>query len=153
VAIQQWDPVRDLVGLQEKMNRLFEDVLGRSWPPRASGATSGDWQPPVDLFEEGQRYVLRVDLPGVAPADVQVFVEEGSLFVRGERRKDASAASEAYLRVERPTGRFSAQVCLPGSVDPQRIQARHHNGVLEVVLHKRDDEPQSRIAVASATGP
>jgi len=151
VAIQRWDPVRDLIRIRESMNRLFEDALGRSAPPpAAAGALPGDWQPAVDLFEEHERYVLRADLPGVEPADVQVCVEAGSLFVRGERRRDNGVAAEAYLRMERPLGRFSAQVVLPPSVDPQRIQARHHNGVLEVVLHKRDEEPAARIDVASS---
>jgi HSP20 family protein len=150
VAIQRWDPVRDLIRIRETMNRLFEDALGRSAPPpAAAGAAPGDWQPSIDLFEERERYVLRADLPGVEPSDVQVCVEAGSLFVRGERRRDNGVAPETYLRVERPIGRFAAQVCLPPSVDPQRIHARHHNGVLEVWLHKRDEEPANRIDVTA----
>ncbi len=146
MAIQRWDPQRDLVRLQENVKQMFEEVLGRSsWQSSAERSRPADWKPPLDLLEEPGQYLLRADLPGVAAADVQLRIENGNLLVFGERKIDPAA----YLRMERPTGRFSAQVALPPSVDRQRIQASHRNGVLEVMLPKREEEIPSRIEVAN----
>ena len=149
MAIQRSDPLRELQRLQENMNRLFEEVLTRS-----SGSVGADpagtaaWKPPTDLVEETDRYVVRADLPGVIAAEVEVLVEKGRLVLRGERRREGPTPDEAFLRVERPDGRFLVQIALPTSVDQQRIQASQSNGVLEVVLPKRQDEPPGRIEVA-----
>ena len=146
MAIQRWDPQRDLVRLQENVKQMFEEVLGRSSSLGAAEPTApGRWRPPLDLFEEAGHYVLRADLPGVMASEVEIKISNGNLILFGERKID----QEAYLRVERPSGRFSAQISLPPSVDRDRIQANHRNGVLEVVLPKRKHEQSSQIEVAS----
>lgn len=142
MAIQRWDPVRDLLHLQERLNQLFEEVLARSGAAQEpQSATGSAFKPPIDLCEEGGRYVLRIDLPGVAPEDVRVDVDDAGLSVRGERRPDASVPREAYLRAERPTGRFHVQLALPPSVDRGKVGARHREGVLEITLPKKDEGP------------
>ncbi len=150
MAIQRWDPQRDMIELQGRMNRLFDDALARSVgtePAEALGSTA--WRPPVDLIEEPARYVLRADLPGVGASDVEIQVEDGNLVLRGERRVDAGVSRESYLRVERPQGRFAVQIKLPPSVQHNAIRATHRNGVVEILLPKRKDEPPSRIEVSS----
>jgi HSP20 family protein len=148
MAIQRWDPLRDLMDLQEKMNHLFENTLARSGgQERGEAEGSASWKPPMDLFEEGDRYVLRTDLPGVSASDVEIQVENGTLHLRGERTMDGAVKREAYLRVERPYGRFSVQVALPPSVEQQGIRATHHNGVIEVLLPKKKPRTPSRIEV------
>lgn len=149
MAIQRWDPLRDLVQLQEKLNTLFDEALSRSVGPdgAATLGTTG-WKPPMDLYEEPERYVLRADLPGVSAADVVIQIEDGLLCVRGERKPDAGVSKEAYLRVERPTGRFTLQISLPPSVDQTGIQANHRNGVVEVVLPKKKESVPSRIEIS-----
>ena len=112
MAIQRWDPLRDLMDLQERMKQLFSEALSRS-AGSPGGDGSGGWKPPMDLFEESDRYVLRADLPGVAAKDVEVQVENGMLVLRGERKVDANVSRESYLRIERPHGSFSASVSLP----------------------------------------
>lgn len=150
MAIQRWDPLRDLMDLQERMKQLFAEALSRSTgsgESDAMGATG--WRPPMDLFEENDRYVLRADLPGVGARDVEVQIEGDQLVLRGERKVDANVARESYLRIERPHGKFSAQISLPPSVDAQGIRASHRNGVIEIVLPKRQEAPPSRIEVAN----
>jgi HSP20 family protein len=130
------------------MNKMFEDVLSRSTTPGPNAAGPSGWKPHVDLFEDRERYVLRADLPGVLPGDVEVNVEDGNLIVRGERRPDDQVAQDSYLRIERPSGTFATQVALPESVDPQRIEACQRNGVLEIVLPKRREPGASRVEVS-----
>ncbi|MDH3628115.1 MAG: Hsp20/alpha crystallin family protein, partial [Acidobacteriota bacterium] len=97
MAIQRWDPVRDLVELQNRLNRMFEDVLSRS-DGSGDGIAAG-WHPPVDLHEEPNRYVLRVDLPGVTADEVDIQIENGMLRLRGERGVDESETRENHMRV------------------------------------------------------
>lgn len=148
MAIQRWDPVRDLLTLKERLNDLFEDVLARSGVDEGleTMARNG-WRPAVDLFEEPSRYVVRVDLPGVPPADVEIEVDQGALHVRGERRMDLGVPRESYLRVERPQGRFALSLQLPQSVDRGSVQAQHREGVLEIVLPRRKNEGPSKVRV------
>jgi len=150
MAIQRWDPMRGLLELQERMNGLFEDVLSRS----AGGADdetaqAAGWRPPVDLFEETDRYVLRADLPGISAGDLEIQVENGRLVLRGERKMDGNISKESYLRVERPYGRFAVQIALPPSVDQQSIRALHRNGVVEILLPKKTEQPPSRIEIST----
>ena len=150
MAIQRWDPQRDMIELQGRMNRLFDDALSRSIgsePAENVGSTA--WRPPVDLIEEPARYVLRADLPGVGASDIEIQVEDGKLLLRGERRQDPGVSRESCLRVERPQGRFAVQITLPPSVRHTAIRATHRNGVVEVLMPKRKDEPPSRIEVSS----
>ena len=148
MAIQRWDPVRDLMHLQERMNRLFDDAFSRSGGPReVESLASSGWRPPVDLFEAADRYVLRVDLPGLGPGEVQLQAEGTTLTLRGERRVDPAVGRDAFLRLERPTGPFVVQIVLPPSVERAGIQASQRDGVLEVVLPKRRDDVPSRIQV------
>lgn len=149
MAIQRWDPLRDLVQLQEKMNSMFDDALSRTVGPEGGGALgSAGWKPPVDLFEEPARYVLRADLPGISASDVQIQVEEGKLTLRGERKLDSGVSREAFLRVERPYGRFSVQIALPPSVDSSGVRARHRNGVIEIEMPKKEESVPSRVEIS-----
>ena len=148
MAIQRWDPVRDLMGLKERLNDMFEDVLARSGVDRELETTARHgWRPAMDLLEEPTRYLVRVDLPGVSPAEVEIEIEENALHLRGERRLDQAAPRESYLRAERPQGRFALSMQLPPTVDRGGIQAQHREGVLEIVLPRRKGGGPSRVRV------
>jgi HSP20 family protein len=147
MVIQRWDPLRDLLHLQERVNRLFEESLARSGVVREAEAPAA-WRPPVDLFEQEGRYVLRADLPGIDPGSVDIQLDESDLVLRGNRRTDSSVGRESYLRLERPSGSFAVRIALPPSVDGKKIEATHRNGVLEIVLPKKRDESQARIQVS-----
>jgi len=148
MAIQRWDPRRDLVDLQKRMNQLFDGALARSVGPDGGAVATEGWKPPVDLFENGEHYVLRADLAGVAAADVNIRIDDGTLHLRGERKADQNVARESYLRVERPTGRFAVEVSLPPSVDQKAIRASHKNGVIEILLPKKKEQTPSQIQVS-----
>ena len=146
MAVDRWDPVSDLRHLKERVDSLFQDVLGRAGT-EAAPEVPGAWRPPVDVWEEGGSYHLRVDLPGVAPSDVSVEIEGGVLHLRGERRADGSVPAGEYLRAERPRGRFALSMALPPSVDPAGIEARQRDGVLEIALRKKRDDRAGRVRV------
>ena len=91
--------------------------------------------------------MLRADLPGVGADAVEIEVEAEALVLRGERKTDATVPRESYLRVERPHGKFSIQVTLPPSVDRSAIRASARDGVLEVVLPKKEERAPGRMKI------
>lgn len=148
MATQRWDPLRDLIRVQENINRMFEELLARSGEnERGETLIRTGWKPAVDVVEQPDRYLLLADLPGMTSSDVDLEIEDSTLILRGERRGDPSITRESLLREERPRGRFSLQIALPPSVDRQGIRASHRDGVLEVTLPKREDRSQGRIKI------
>jgi len=136
MAILKPDPIRAIAELQDRMNRLFDEVRTVSGGPGGS-SEAGTWKPPIDLIEREDGYVLRADLPGVDATDVHVDVEDGRLTLRGERTRDGSVPGASFLRAERPSGPFTVSIALPPSVDVGAIRATQRAGVLEVSLPKR----------------
>jgi HSP20 family protein len=149
MAIVRWEPFRDLVSLQERMNRLFDESFRAAG--RGSGeedwALGGSWAPAVDIFEKDQNLVLRAELPGVDPKDVDVRLENGILTLRGERKVDREIKRESYHRVERAYGTFARSFTLPSQVNQGAIQANYKDGVLEVTLPKREEAKPKQIEI------
>jgi len=147
MAVDRWDPVRDLRHLKERVDTLFQDVLGRAGT-EAAPEVEGAWRPLVDVWQDGDSYHVRVDLPGVGPGDVSVEIEEGVLHLRGERRTGGSVPRVDFLRAERPHGHFAVSMALPPSIDPQGVEARQRDGVIEILLRNKREDRASRVRVA-----
>jgi HSP20 family protein len=128
------------------MNKLFEDSLARS-NAADQELTSGAWTPSVDIYETPEEIVLRADLPGVGPGDIDLRIESNTLTLRGERKFLKEATEEDYHRIERSYGTFSRSFQLPGSVDQGGIKAGQKDGVLEVHMPKRPDTRPQQIRV------
>jgi len=136
----------------------FVDLLHRDLDRLASHrgvshdehGTVADWVPAVDIFEEKDRFVVRADVPGVAPEDIDVSMDSNVLNVSGERRGEVRAEDAGVQRVERATGRFFRHFTLPESVDAEGIKAKCSNGILEVSIPKLPEIQARRIAVEAA---
>jgi HSP20 family protein len=116
------------------------------------GSTNGeqsvaDWVPAVDIVEEKERFVLRADVPGVDPKDIDVSMDNGVLSISGERHNESESQEEGVKRIERFTGRFYRRFTLPDTADPEQISARSEKGILEVSIPKRPEVQARRIAV------
>ena len=135
MALIRWDPFRDLLSLQERMNKLFEDSLVRTPGPPGEAAQS-TWTPAVDILEKDDEIILNAELPGVLLEDVDLQVRDDILNLTGKRRFEKAAKQENYHRVERSYGVFSRSFTLPSSVDPNKIQAKLKDGILEVKIPK-----------------
>lgn len=138
--------MQDVLDLKTKINRLFEELLSRAEPGEAA-AVPGEWTPRVDLYELADRVVLRADLPGVNPDDLEVRMESGVLLLRGVRRQPGDLDPAALCRLERPFGAFSRRYALPDSVDPDQVRAGCQQGVLEIVIRKKENAGFRRIPV------
>jgi HSP20 family protein len=151
MAIVRWEPFRDLASLQERMNRLFEDSFhGRGGSPAGredEWALGGSWAPSVDIYEHDNTIVLKAEIPGVDPKDVDIRVENNTLTLRGERKLDHEVKRDSYHRVERTYGQFSRSFTLPSTVNTEKIKAEYKDGVLKVALPKREEAKPKQIQV------
>jgi HSP20 family protein len=148
MAIVRWEPFRDLVSLQERMNRLFDESF------RGINRTSGEedwvggaWTPAVDIYEQNGNIVLKAELPGIDPKDVDVKVENNILTLRGERKLDNEVKRENYHRVERAYGTFTRSFTLPNVVDTEKIKAEYKDGLLRMTLPKKDEARPKQISI------
>ena len=138
-----YHPLRNLGHLQREMNRLFEPGL----PGDNDEFSSSDWTPAVDVKEEDTQFLIRADLPGVDPKDIELHIEKGMLSIRGERESETRDEHEAYKRVERLHGSFYRRFSLPDNVDTDNIKADSRHGVLEISIPKKDAEQPRKITV------
>src|SRR3989442_1023352 len=148
--LMRWEPFRDFATLSDSMNRVLNDPLFRLAPTE----TVGSWLPPVDIEEEGDRVVLRAEIPGVSRDDIDVSVENGTLTLRGEKKQERKIEAENAHRLERFYGSFSRSFVLPTRINAERIKATYKDGVLEVVLPKAEEARPKKIKVqGAAEGP
>lgn len=145
MAIIRWEPFRDLLSLQERMNRLFEEA-GRGIS-RGQDDDWGAWAPAVDIYEQGNDIVLKAELPGVDPKDVDIRIENNVLTLRGERKLESEVKKESYHRVERAYGTFMRSFTLPSTVDTANVKAEYKDGLLRVVLPKREEAKPKQIQI------
>ena len=146
MSITRYDPFRDLRTLQDEVNRLFTTNFPRAFGD--DGLARGAWTPSVDIFENKDEIVLEAELPGMNREDFELTIENNVLTLRGERRFEKRDEADNYHRVERSYGSFTRSFTLPQTVSPENASAEYKNGVLRVVLHKREEVKARRIEVA-----
>jgi len=145
MSINRYDPFRDLRSLQDEVNRLFSTNFSRSFGDE--GMARGAWTPNVDIFENKDEIVLEAELPGMNREDFELTIENNVLTLRGERRFEKRDEADNYHRVERAYGAFTRSFTLPQTVSGENASAEYKNGVLRVVLHKREEVKARRIEV------
>ena len=146
MAMNRWDPFRELTSIQNELNRLF----GRTFAPEAANTPEG-WNPPVDISETEDRFVIHVELAGVSSGDVDISVENAVLSIEGQRKFYTDQREDEFLRVERRFGSFTRSVTLPSTADVERIEASFDAGVLLIEVPKKEEAKPRRIEV-KATG-
>ena len=151
VRYHRWPGQNTLDEFRQMFDSLLDDNFGQSRTDESSVVTS-QWVPRVDVKEETDRFVLYADLPGIDPDDIEVSMDKGMLTIRGERSSESSTETERYSRIERRYGSFHRRFALPDSADPEGIEARGRNGVLEIVIPKRPETSPRRIQVGRHEG-
>jgi HSP20 family protein len=146
MAIIRWDPFRDMVTLREKMNRMFEDVFtGRT--DEGKDFAAGTWAPSVDIFETEKELVLTAEVPGIDEKDIEIKVEDNTLSLKGERKFEKETKEESYHRIERSYGSFYRAFALPDSINSEKIQATHENGVLKITMPKKNARQPRKVKI------
>lgn len=145
-SMNKWDPFRDLLSIQERVNRLFENAQGTV---RITGdtASAGTWSPAVDICETEGEFLVKAEIPGVEQPDIDIRVRENILTIEGERKLHHTVM-EGYHRIERVYGRFQRSFLLPVSVDQDGITASLKDGILRIVLPKKGETEKRHVKVA-----
>ena len=146
MAVIRWTPFRELSTVQDRVNRLFEDAMKS--PFRADeGLASAAWAPAVDIYETDKEIVMKAELPEMQEKDIAIKVEDNILVVSGERRMEKEVKEENYHRIERSYGNFHRSFTLPQTVDRENIKASYKDGVLKVVIQKKEEVKPKQIKI------
>lgn len=144
MTLEKWEPFRDLMAMQDRMTRLIGETLSRIGK---EDIVRGVWSPPVDIFERGNEIILKVDLPEVTQDEIDIKVEGHTLTIQGERRFIKDASEENYIQIERPYGTFRRTFNLPRMIDQEGIKASYKDGVLRIVLPRKQEIQPKQIIV------
>ena len=131
VAFARWDPFRDLLTIQHRLERLATGPHG--------------WTPAMDLCETATAYILTAELPGVTREQVRLDIRDGKLTLQG--RREARVSCEQYHQVERGHGEFCRIVTLPQAVDAAGVVAEMRDGVITITVPKLPDAEPLRVEV------
>jgi HSP20 family protein len=137
------DPFRELFDLQRGLNQL----LDASFETPREDVPLKAWAPPVDIYEDDNAFLIKLELPEVSRDEVKVNLNENTLSISGERRVENEQKRENYHRVERSYGQFYRSFTLPPNVNPEGINAQFKDGVLRLTLPKREEAKPKQIEV------
>src|SRR5919204_6434567 len=137
MTLARFSPITDVVSLREAMDRLFEDSFIR--PSTWSGMAAGQLAVPVDLWETKDAYHLTADLPGFTADNIEINATSDTVTLGGELKQTNDVATEGWIRNERRSGKFTRSFTLPVQIDPNKVEAKFANGVLELVVPKAEN--------------
>lgn|SRR5262249_55639618 len=149
--ITRWDPFNELTSLQNRMNQLFS----QSFPSFGLGRrvdqplTASNFVPPVDVYEDEHSITVQAEVPGIDEKDLDVRLENNVLTISGERKMENEEKQDNFHRIERSYGRFSRSFTLPSIVDTDRVNAQFENGVLKVMIAKREEARPKQIKIGT----
>ncbi len=145
MAIVKWEPLKDLVTLQDRMNQFLSDTLNNH--ETENGRLVQDWVPSVDIYEDSDAIQLHAELPGMNLKEIEVKVANNILEIKGEKKIEKQEKKENYHRVERVFGRFARSFRLPVTIDQEKIRAKYDQGILTLTLPKREETKPKNITV------
>jgi HSP20 family protein len=145
MTLVRWDPFRELLNVHDRLSQLSSDSSARG-----QNDLYGNWTPAVDIFERGDDLIVRAEVPGVQKEQLESQVEDGTLVLSGERKRESEVREEDAYRLERSYGKFSRSFRLPATVDPSKITAQYRDGVLELRLPKLDQARPRKVAIQAS---
>jgi len=147
-GLTAWQPSREM----EEVGRRFEDIFGRPFLPgiwRVFPSEELVWAPAINVLEKDDKFVVKVELPGVKEEDVNVTVAGGTLTIEGEKKAESEVQKKGYYYSETSYGSFSRSITIPSTVDASKIEANYDKGVLEITLPKAPEVKPKKITVAA----
>jgi HSP20 family protein len=146
MTLTRWETYRDVLALQNRMNSIFQD-FSRGNSGENELVTAAGFVPPVDIYEDEHKLVLKIEIPGMRQEDLDVRMENNTLSVKGERSFQSEGKEENFHRVERRYGTFYRAFTVPNTIDPESIKAEYDAGVLRLELQKRPESKPKQIKV------
>ena len=146
MTLTRWETYRDVLALQNRMNSIFQD-FSRGNSGENEFVTAAGFVPPVDIYEDEHKLVLKLEIPGMRQEDLDVRMENNTLSVKGERSFQSEGREENFHRVERRYGTFYRAFTVPNTINPDSIKAEYDAGVLRLELQKRPESKPKQIKV------
>jgi HSP20 family protein len=143
-------PLSDMAMLQNRLNSIFQDIT----PPggETESLAMGSFVPPVDVYEDAQKVMLKLEVPGIKQQDLDIRVENQTLVVKGERKFEAEEKEENFHRIERRYGSFVRSFTLPQTVDTNAVTAGYDAGVLTISMAKKAEAKPKQVKIEIGSG-
>ena len=141
-----YNPFYEMESLQNEMNKLFDFSLGR-WGDRQYGLLDSGWSPAIDIYDSKDNLMIKADIPGMDKKDIDITIQGDTLVLKGEKKTDNEVKEKGYVKTERFYGSFNRAVRLPAEVDSTKVKATYKEGVLELVLPKKEEAKPKQINV------
>ena len=145
MTVVPWDPLRELLALKDRMNKIIENAMSRS--QYGGSADAGNWSPAVDIFETPESVVIAAELPGLSPSEMEIRIADNTLTLKGERRLEKGIQQENYHRIERSYGSFSRSFPLPVGVKSSEARAEYRLGILHIRIPKAREAGASPVRI------
>ncbi|WP_028844947.1 Hsp20/alpha crystallin family protein [Thermodesulfovibrio thiophilus] len=146
MSIVKWSPLKEIEEMRKEMDRLFEEFLSPIRRKRAA-TTEGVISPNIDIFEKGNEVVIQVEIPGVEKEDIDLTITDDRLIIKGEVKKPEGISDDDYVLNERSFGPFSRTISLPMDVDKASVKANLKNGILEIVILRKEQARPKEIKI------
>jgi HSP20 family protein len=147
MALVRWRPFRDMVSIQDEMNRLFDDFFGRVPSRFDTELSRSEWIPSVDISETKDEIVVRAEVPGMKKDDIKITLQDNVLMLTGERKQEKEEKETNYYRMERAYGSFVRSFNLPTVVQADKIKASYKDGILNIALPKAEEVKPKQIPI------
>ena len=144
MAATRWDPFRELLTLQERLDKMYRDMERTR---KEEDFVSSEWRPPVDIFESGDIFVLKLEIPEVDKDSIDIKINDDELTIRGERKLESGIDPESYHRMERGYGVFTRSFSLTKTIDASKIKAAVKDGILRIELPKKEEVKPKQIKI------
>jgi HSP20 family protein len=141
----QWRPFREVARLRSEMDRLWDDYFGPG--RRALQPLEEAWLPAVDVAESPDKITVKAEIPGMEAKDIEISMVGDTLTIKGEKKAEREEKEENYHLVERSYGSFSRAMKLPATVEADKVEATYKNGVLTVILPKKEEVKPKAIEI------
>jgi HSP20 family protein len=142
-TITRWEPFAELADMRSRFDRLFGDL---------ADGRDREWMPAVDMIRDNGNLVVRAEVPGIKPEEIDIKVDAGMLTISGKHEETTEEKDEEYVRRERRYGAFSRTMALPEGVDPKKIKATTHDGVLEIKVPLPKETVSEPVTITPTAG-
>ncbi len=136
----RWNRLPLFETLHDDMSRMLDNFWDSKSPVTG-------WNPDIDIAETDSNIIVKAEIPGVDPKDIDISVMDGTLTIKGEKKEEKEKKDESYHRVERSYGSFIRTIDLPAHVNIDEVEAKNHQGVLEIILPKMEKAETKKVTV------
>jgi HSP20 family protein len=145
-------PLEGVAILQNRLNSIFNDFASSNGELHHESLSAGKFIPPVDIYEDADRLVLKLEVPGIPQKDLEINLENQTLTIKGERKLVEDEKEENFHRIERRYGSFVRSFTLPATIETDSAQANYENGVLSITLQKKEAAKPKQLPIEIGSG-